>query len=84
MVTKLSGMTGEVFFRHVDETAECDHPSLPGAMKKNNHQYRPSPPNVWTYTLPGDWTVMAGKSDVDNGRLSLKTAGLTVELASGI
>jgi len=38
MVTKLSGMTGEVFFRHVDETAECDHPSLPGAMKKNNHQ----------------------------------------------
>lgn len=43
-------------------------------MKENNRQYRPPPPNVWTYTLPGDWTVMAGKSNVDNERLSLKTA----------
>jgi len=30
---------------------------------------------MWTYTLPGGHQVMAGKSDVDNDRLSLKVAG---------
>jgi predicted ribosome quality control (RQC) complex YloA/Tae2 family protein len=44
-------------------------------MKEKNRLYQPSPPNVWTYTLPGDWTVMAGKTDADNERLSLKIAG---------
>ncbi len=29
---------------------------------------------VWTYHLPGGWTVLAGKTDTDNDRLSLKTA----------
>ncbi len=43
-------------------------------MKEKKYHYQPSPPNVWTYTLPGDWTVMAGKTDADNERLSLKAA----------
>lgn len=30
---------------------------------------------VYQYTLPGDWTVLAGKADADNDRLSLKIAG---------
>lgn len=30
---------------------------------------------VYQYTLPGDWTVLAGKADADNDRLSLKVAG---------
>lgn len=37
--------------------------------------YRPAPPRVWSYTLPGGHRVMAGKTDVDNDRLSLKVAG---------
>jgi len=44
-------------------------------MDKNENRYAPEPISVWTYTLPGDWTVMAGKTDADNDRLSLKTAG---------
>jgi predicted ribosome quality control (RQC) complex YloA/Tae2 family protein len=44
-------------------------------MNKNENRYAPQPVSVWTYTLPGDWTVMAGKTDADNDRLSLKTAG---------
>ncbi|RUA00949.1 MAG: DUF814 domain-containing protein [Deltaproteobacteria bacterium] len=43
-------------------------------MKENKHHHKPSPPKAWTYTLPGDWTVMAGKTDTDNERLSLKIA----------
>lgn len=35
---------------------------------------RPGPPNVWEYTLPGGYRVMAGKTDLDNDRLSLKVA----------
>jgi predicted ribosome quality control (RQC) complex YloA/Tae2 family protein len=30
---------------------------------------------VWTYTLPGGHRAMAGKTDTDNDRLSLKIAG---------
>jgi predicted ribosome quality control (RQC) complex YloA/Tae2 family protein len=30
---------------------------------------------VWEYRLPGGYRVMAGKTDVDNDRLSLKVAG---------
>ena len=29
---------------------------------------------IQEYTLPGDWIVLAGKTDQDNDRLSLKTA----------
>ena len=35
---------------------------------------RPAPPRVWSYTLPGGHRVMAGKTDADNDRLSLKVA----------
>lgn len=43
-------------------------------MTEKNHHYRPAPPKVWTYALSEDWIVMAGKTDADNERLSLKTA----------
>lgn len=32
------------------------------------------PPRIWEYTLPGGWTVLAGRTDQDNDRLSLKIA----------
>ena len=35
---------------------------------------RPRPPKAWEYTLPGGWTVLAGRTDADNDRLSLKVA----------
>lgn len=35
----------------------------------------PQPPRVWVYMLPGGHRVMAGKTDADNDRLSLKVAG---------
>lgn len=41
----------------------------------DNRSYRPDPPRVWSYTLHGGHRVMAGKTDVDNDRLSLKVAG---------
>lgn len=31
-------------------------------------------PEVFEYALPGDWIVLAGKTDADNDRLSLKIA----------
>ena len=34
----------------------------------------PPPPELWEYELPGGWTVLAGKTDADNERLSLKLA----------
>ncbi|GAK54080.1 hypothetical protein U14_05357 [Candidatus Moduliflexus flocculans] len=33
-----------------------------------------TPPQVFEYILPGDWVVLAGKTDADNDRLSLKEA----------
>ena len=30
--------------------------------------------NIHEYILPGEWIVLAGKTDLDNDRLSLKTA----------
>ena len=33
------------------------------------------PPKFWEYTLPGGWTVLAGRTDQDNDRISLKVAG---------
>jgi len=35
---------------------------------------RPRPPKAWEYDLPGGWTVLAGRTDADNDRLSLKVA----------
>jgi predicted ribosome quality control (RQC) complex YloA/Tae2 family protein len=32
------------------------------------------PPRVWEYALPGGWTALAGKTDADNDRLSLRVA----------
>jgi len=29
-------------------------------------------PDVWEYILPGEWVVMAGKTDIDNDKLSIK------------
>ncbi len=29
---------------------------------------------MFEYTLPGDWTVLAGRTDADNDRLSIKLA----------
>ncbi len=34
----------------------------------------PPPPKLFEYTLPGGWTVLAGRSDRDNEVLSLKVA----------
>ncbi len=31
-------------------------------------------PDVWRYDLGGGWAALAGKTDADNDRLSLKTA----------
>jgi predicted ribosome quality control (RQC) complex YloA/Tae2 family protein len=33
-----------------------------------------SPVKAWVYTIDGKWTVVAGKTDVDNDRLSIKLA----------
>ena len=33
------------------------------------------PPRLWEYELPGGWTVLVGRTDQDNDRLSLKIAG---------
>lgn len=35
---------------------------------------KPLPLQVFEYVLPGDWIVLAGKTDTDNDRLSLKVA----------
>ncbi len=44
--------------------------------KKKENQYDPIPPPcVWTYTLTDGYRVLAGKTDTDNDRLSLKLAG---------
>lgn len=40
-----------------------------------DNRNRPAPPRLWEYTLPGGYRVMAGKTDADNDRLSLKVAG---------
>ena len=36
--------------------------------------YNKPPFSVWKYTIDGKWTVLAGKTDADNDRLSLKEA----------
>ncbi len=42
-------------------------PPLPG--------FSPAPPKVFEYPLAEGWVVLAGKTDLDNDILSLKTAG---------
>ncbi len=42
-------------------------------MAKETSYKRP-PVRVWEYTIDGKWTVLAGKTDADNDRLSLKEA----------
>jgi len=37
-------------------------------------QHSPEPPAAYAYELPGGWTVLAGKTDEDNDRLSIKIA----------
>ena len=41
-------------------------------MSGRNHD--PAPLKVWRHFLPGDWEVLAGKTDEDNDRLSLQVA----------
>ncbi len=36
--------------------------------------YQKPPVKAWKYTIAGKWTVLAGKTDADNDRLSLKEA----------
>ncbi len=36
---------------------------------------RPPGPRVWAYDLGDGWVALAGKTDADNDRLSLKVAG---------
>jgi predicted ribosome quality control (RQC) complex YloA/Tae2 family protein len=36
--------------------------------------YSKPPVRVWEYTIDGKWTVLAGRTDADNDRLSLKEA----------
>jgi len=36
--------------------------------------YQKPPIRAWEYTIAGKWTVLAGKTDADNDRLSLKEA----------
>ena len=43
--------------------------------RSEHSSHRPDPPRVWEYALPGGHRVMAGKTDADNDRLSLKIAG---------
>jgi len=44
-------------------------------MSKNEKIFQRSQPQVWQYELPGGGVVMAGKTDEDNERLSIKIAG---------
>ena len=44
-------------------------------MARKDRRGPPPPPQLWEYTLPGDWIVLVGKNDRDNDVLSLKMAG---------
>lgn len=35
---------------------------------------RPPEPFLWRYELPGGWIVLAGRTDLDNDRLSIRLA----------
>ena len=42
--------------------------------ERDRPQRRPPAPRLLEYRLPGGWIVLAGRSDLDNDRLSLKLA----------
>lgn len=44
-------------------------------MRKTNRAIQQGKPLIHEYTLPGGWIVLAGRTDLDNDRLSLKIAG---------
>lgn len=43
-------------------------------MNHRSESFKRKPPQAFEYVLPGDWSVLAGKTDADNDRLSLKIA----------
>ena len=43
-------------------------------MSADPRDRRPPEPKLWRYELPGGWVVLAGRTDADNDRLSLKIA----------
>lgn len=43
-------------------------------MTTSKDQKKPHQPQIFEYVLPGEWIVLAGKTDADNDRLSLKVA----------
>jgi len=43
-------------------------------MPKENLNIETEAPRVYEYDLPGGWTVLAGRTDADNDRLSLEFA----------
>ena len=43
-------------------------------MNEDMKQYIPDPPQTYTYELPGGWIVLAGKTESDNDRLSIRFA----------
>jgi predicted ribosome quality control (RQC) complex YloA/Tae2 family protein len=43
-------------------------------MSRKEKAWEREVPDVWRYELPGEWIVLAGKTDADNDRLSLKIA----------
>ncbi|MDW7709614.1 MAG: NFACT RNA binding domain-containing protein [Deferrisomatales bacterium] len=43
-------------------------------MSPSRETRRPPEPNLREYRLPGDWTVLVGRTDADNDRLSLQAA----------
>lgn len=46
-----------------------------GQEKKKIETARgPLPPQLYRYELPGGWEVLAGRTDIDNDRLSIKMA----------
>lgn len=44
-------------------------------MSEESKRKAPPPPKLREYSLPGGWVVLAGKTDEDNDRLSIKLAG---------
>ncbi len=58
----------------MDAVVIRDRPSPNELMTKKETSLNRSQPNVYKYKLPGDWTVLAGKTDEDNDLLSLKIA----------
>lgn len=43
-------------------------------MPKNHPKYQAPSPRLHRYTLPEGWVILAGRTDADNDRLSLRIA----------